>query len=189
MTSFIVVQGIIVVISVLLYHLFFRRESGLRLPLPPGPKPVPILGNIRDLPPPDVPEFQHWLAFKDRYGPIISVTILGRTVVIVNDKEAAVELAEKNSQKTSSRPQVHFANMCGYDNMFTSMDYTDSHRRHRRFMHQQFRTKALVSRFHHVQDVESKRLLVQVIKDPQNLLQHIRTYVHSFLVEDMLALT
>lgn len=42
-------------------------------------------------------------------GPISSVTILGQTIVIVNDVETAVELLERRSAKHSSRPKQIFA--------------------------------------------------------------------------------
>ncbi|KAJ4858734.1 cytochrome p450 domain-containing protein [Trichoderma breve] len=72
MSNFVIAQGIIVLIGVLVYSLFFRKKREALLPLPPGPKPIPILGNIRDGPPPGVPEFEHWVTFKDKYGPINS---------------------------------------------------------------------------------------------------------------------
>lgn len=37
-------------------------------PLPPGPKPKPIVGNVADLPPPGEQEWVHWLKHKDLYG-------------------------------------------------------------------------------------------------------------------------
>lgn len=37
-------------------------------PLPPGPRPKPIVGNITDLPPAGEQEWQHWLKHKDLYG-------------------------------------------------------------------------------------------------------------------------
>jgi predicted alpha/beta hydrolase len=37
-------------------------------PLPPGPKPKPIVGNIADLPPPGVQDWMHWLKHKSLYG-------------------------------------------------------------------------------------------------------------------------
>lgn len=37
-------------------------------PLPPGPRPWPILGNFAHLPPSGVQEWQFWLDHKDKYG-------------------------------------------------------------------------------------------------------------------------
>ncbi|KAL7784563.1 cytochrome P450 [Trichoderma ceciliae] len=182
MPSLLIVQGVVVLIGFLLYQLFFRNKSEL-LPLPPGPRGLPIVGNIRDLPPPGVPDFQHWLPFKDRYGPISSVTMLGRTMVIIHDKDAAAEFLDKASAKTSSRPQFHFADMCGFDKIFSLMDYTDVYRRHRKIVHQQFGTKALVSRFDNIQDVESKRFLMRVLKNPQDLFQHIKTEAAAIILK------
>jgi hypothetical protein len=46
--------------------LFVMRRSRSRLPLPPGPKPLPIVGNVLDMP----PEME-WLTFTEwgkRFG-------------------------------------------------------------------------------------------------------------------------
>lgn len=37
-------------------------------PLPPGPKPWPVLGNITDMPKTGVREWEFWLKHKDLYG-------------------------------------------------------------------------------------------------------------------------
>lgn len=37
-------------------------------PLPPGPKGIPLVGNLNDLPQPGVLESEHWLKFKELYG-------------------------------------------------------------------------------------------------------------------------
>lgn len=39
-----------------------------RPPLPPGPKGLPLLGNLNDLPKPGVLEAEHWLKLKKLYG-------------------------------------------------------------------------------------------------------------------------
>ena len=44
------------------------RGNGNGLPLPPGPKGVPFLGNINDMPKPGVLECHHWLQHKELYG-------------------------------------------------------------------------------------------------------------------------
>lgn len=77
-------------------------------PLPPGPKGIPILGNINDMPKPGMLECHHWLKHKDLYGPISSITVLGQTIVIVNDPEIAFELLRDRSAIHSSRPGLVF---------------------------------------------------------------------------------
>jgi hypothetical protein len=85
-----------------------RRPQNER-PLPPGPKGVPILGNVSDMPKPGVLECHHWLQHKDSYGPISSVTVLGQTFVIINDAQIAFELMRDRSAIHSSRPGLVFS--------------------------------------------------------------------------------
>ncbi|KAF3074181.1 cytochrome P450 [Trichoderma afarasin] len=181
MSNFILAQISIVLVFVV-YRLFFRKKQDL-LPLPPGPKPLPLVGNINDLPPPGVPEFEHWLTFKDKYGPVSSVTVLGQTMVILHDKAAVIELLEKSSLKTSGRPVFFFgAEMCGYGGFMPTMQYNDLYRQHRKFIHQQMGTKILASRFNDVQDIESKRLLLRTLKDPKNFFEHIKTEASAIML-------
>lgn len=48
--------------------LLLRKGTGKQYPLPPGPKPWPVLGNITDLPKPGIREWEFWLRHKDTYG-------------------------------------------------------------------------------------------------------------------------
>ncbi|UKZ80869.1 hypothetical protein TrVFT333_008634 [Trichoderma virens FT-333] len=182
MSNFAIAQAIIVLIGVLLYSLSFRKKREVLLPLPPGPKPLPIIGNVRDVPPQEVPEFQHWLSFKDKYGPISSITILGQTLIMIHDKDAAVELLEKESLKTSSRPQMNFAILCGYNRWLSMMPYDDNHRLYRKYIHQQVGTNVLASQYLDVQDLESKRFLLRVLMDPDNLFRHIKAEAASIIL-------
>ena len=83
------------------------------LPLPPGPRGIPIVGNINDLPESGILECQHWLKHKDLYGPISSVTVLGQTFVIINDADIALELLRDRAATNSGRPRMVFSGeMC-----------------------------------------------------------------------------
>lgn len=44
------------------------HRPGPSHPLPPGPKPKPIIGNLGDLPPAGAREWEHWAKHKDLYG-------------------------------------------------------------------------------------------------------------------------
>lgn len=178
MSKLIIAQGVLAL--AVLYYLFFRKKPNVLLPLPPGPKPLPILGNIGDLPPPGVPEYEHWLSLKEKYGPISSVTIGGQTMVILHDKEAVIELLEKTSLKTSARAELFFATqMCGFSVFLPTMPYGDEFRQQRKFIHQQLGTKILASRFSDIQDIESKRFLLRILNDPKNYFEHIKAYVED----------
>lgn len=89
-------------------HKWYPYRKDDSRPLPPGPKGLPLVGNVNDLPPPGVPEYQHWLEHKDRYGPLSSVTVLGQTMIIIHDKDVAFELLEKRANRTSGRPHMKF---------------------------------------------------------------------------------
>lgn len=167
--------GIFALVGCIIYHQFFRKKDAL-LSLPPGPRALPIIGNLLDLPPAGTPEFQHWLPFKDLYGPLSSVTVLGQTMVIIQDKQAAHEIMNEMSLKTSSRPKAVFAyELCGFDDFTSGKPYDETFRLHRKVMHQQAGTKVLVKRFNPIQDAESRHLLQRILDDPDNLVKHFRT--------------
>ncbi|KAL7913140.1 cytochrome P450 [Trichoderma velutinum] len=183
MSNFAIAQGIIVLIGILVYSLFFRKKREVLLPLPPGPKSLPILGNIKDVPAPGQPEYEYWLTLKEKYGPISSTTILGHTQVFIHDREAIVELLEKTSLKTSSRPQFNFSDLCGYDRWLSIMPYNNRHRFFRKIVHQQIGTKLLSTQYIHIQDVESKRFLLRVLMDPAHLFRHTKTEGASIILK------
>src|SRR4051794_23138567 len=91
-----------------LYVIYRRFQNRHALPLPPGPKGIPIFGNVNDMPKPGILECHHWLKHKDLYGPISSVTVLGQTFVIINDPAIAFELLRDRSAIHSSRPSQVF---------------------------------------------------------------------------------
>lgn len=96
-----------ILLALYVLKVFFDRKKNT-IPLPPGPKGLPLVGNISDLPSPGVPEYQHWFKHKYRYGPISSVTVLGQTMIIIHDKNVALELMEKRANIHSGRPRMKF---------------------------------------------------------------------------------
>lgn len=170
----ILLEASLVLVCIILWRLSIRWKAPRDLP--PGPKPLPLVGNIFDLPPTGVPEYQHWIKFKDTYGPLSSVTVLGTNMILIHSHEVLQHLMVKSSTKTSSRPKQHFGGeLCGYTALTPSLPYNATLRLHRKLMHQQMGTKLICQRFWHVQDVESRRFLLRVLDDPSNIIKHFKT--------------
>ncbi|KAH8429766.1 cytochrome P450 [Aspergillus melleus] len=153
-------------------------------PLPPGPKPKPIIGNLADLPPPGQQDWKYWMQFKKLYGPISSITIFGQTIVIINEPRIAFDLLEKRSAIYSSRPRMVFAGeMVGWEDILAMQTYSDRFRAYRKVMHRVLGSKAVTSRFNALQDIEIRRFLLRVLQKPNDLVQHIRTEAGAVILK------
>ncbi|KAK6331379.1 hypothetical protein TWF730_004461 [Orbilia blumenaviensis] len=169
--------------------LFIQRiisalKAPRKLPLPPGPRGLPFVGNINDLPPPGTVEWHHWVKHKEIYGPISSVTAFGRTIVILHNKELAVELLEKRSAKFSSRPSFHFASeMIGYKHMLGLVGYNDSLRIQRRMAAKQMGSKNSITRFFSSMDFQVRQFLLRTMSCPSKLDDNLKFETASFVLD------
>ncbi|KAJ7607877.1 cytochrome P450 [Roridomyces roridus] len=93
----------ILLATVLLTVFLLRRRS--RLPLPPGPPKIPLLGNLFNHP--SVSVWKVYMEWSKLYGKsnsdIIHVDIAGRSIIILSSLEAAVNLLDKRSAIYSDR--------------------------------------------------------------------------------------
>ncbi|OAA36481.1 Cytochrome P450 [Metarhizium rileyi] len=171
-------------VAVYLVHRYYvRGDTSRRLVLPPGPKSLPIVGNITDLPKKGQPEFQYWLKYKDLYGPISSTTVLGRTFIILHDLQDVQHLLQKESAKSSDRPFTEFAfNLCGLDD-FMARRYDPDFRHRRKLVHQQLGTPKLVERFDDIQEAESRQFLFRVLNEPNGTIEHLKHSMGSLILK------
>jgi len=75
-----------------------------RYPLPPGPKPLPILGNALDMPP--AREYITYADWGKKYGDVVHVSALGQHIIVLNSIEAGIELLDQRSAIYSDRPYL-----------------------------------------------------------------------------------
>ena len=100
---------------------------------------------------------------------------MGLTLVIFHDKEAAQVIMGKKAQKTSGRPQLNFASLCGFENFLITHQYNDTYRKHRKLVHQQVGTKSLSAGFNPVQEKEALQFILRTFNDPDNVMRHLKT--------------
>ncbi|KAF8999669.1 cytochrome P450 [Cyathus striatus] len=98
LTNLLILTGI--ALSAVAVHRYCMR--GNLAPLPPGPKGLPLIGNVTDL-----PNSKPWETFSqwgDMYGGMVYINAFGKSMIILNDPETATELLDKKGKLYSDRP-------------------------------------------------------------------------------------
>lgn len=98
---------IIAIVALLAYRL---RNVGRRpADYPPGPPTLPIIGNIHLIPKqkPHL-QFQKWA---QEYGPIYSLIMGTKVMVVLSSDQAVKDLLDKRSAIYSSRPDMYVGNI------------------------------------------------------------------------------
>ncbi|KAI6083793.1 putative cytochrome P450 oxidoreductase OrdA-like protein [Hypoxylon rubiginosum] len=174
-SSLIICAGVGLVVFYITSRAWGLSKDAGHLPLPPGPKGLPLIGNLNDLPGPGVFEAEHWLKHKELYGPISSITVMGQTMVIVNDARIALELLEKRSVIYSSRPRQIFAGeIIGWGNALANSLYNDRFRTYRKNISRIIGSKVTAAQFDKLQEAEVGHFLLHILNSPERLLDHIR---------------
>ncbi|KAF8898846.1 cytochrome P450 [Infundibulicybe gibba] len=155
-----------------------RRSS--QLPLPPGPKGLPILGNFFD-----VPHEYQWLTYSQwgvTFGEIVYAEVLGNPMIILNSHKATTELFEKRSGNYADRPPMVMANeLMGWGWDFAHMRYSDWWRRHRKTFHQYFQPR-VVPAYQPIQIEATNTLLKHLLETPQSFADHVRQHAGSIVL-------
>ncbi|KAH7843264.1 hypothetical protein Vadar_014506 [Vaccinium darrowii] len=95
--SLISLFSIILIIFLPYYYYLYQR---LRFKLPPGPRPLPIVGNLYGVKPVKFRCFAEWAQV---YGPIISVWMGSTLNVVVSSSELAKEVLKEKDQQLADR--------------------------------------------------------------------------------------
>jgi len=159
-----------------IYRLFTKRRrlhSLSHLPLPPGPKGLPLIGNIRDL-----PTGFEWVAYhkwsKELDTDIMYLNLAGQSVVVLDTAEAVTDLFEKRSSIYSGRARMPMINeLMGWNFNFGFMQYGDRWRKHRRIMHEAFHPTAALQ-FRPQLLRAARHLLGRFLDKPEDILGNLR---------------
>ncbi|KAI0316472.1 cytochrome P450 [Amylostereum chailletii] len=152
-------------------QLFARRRRGH--PLPPGPRPLPLLGNFLD-----VPKKHGWATFREwgkQYSSdIVYVEMMGQTIVVLNTPKAINDLFDKRSSIYSDRPTFYaLKHILNLSWVTGTSQYGPIWRKHRKGLALSLNPTAMLQ----YQPVEAKathRLLRHLLDTPNDYTQHIR---------------
>ncbi|PPR02813.1 hypothetical protein CVT26_009599 [Gymnopilus dilepis] len=104
-------------------------------PLPPGPPADPIIGHLRIM-----PTEHHGVAFHElsKYGKVSHLRALGRTMIILNSVEAAIDLLDKRGAIYSDRITSDVMNLLGWENNMGFFPYGKHLHMHRKMVNDYF---------------------------------------------------
>ncbi|PWY85939.1 cytochrome protein [Aspergillus heteromorphus CBS 117.55] len=175
-------QLLLGLVGLYLVRIFLARKKS-NLPLPPGPKPKPFVGNLDEMPAQGVPQWRHWLRHKELYGPISSITVFGQPIIILNEARLATEILDKRSAIYSARPEQPFMAMTGWDKTMATVENTHHYAKMRKALHQEIGTKRAFSRFDRMMEVEISRFLLRLLESPEEFRGHLKRESFSFILK------
>ncbi|KAI5120037.1 hypothetical protein M0805_004665 [Coniferiporia weirii] len=151
--------------------LLSRRRNPGRPPYPPGPRGVPLVGNVFNMV--SLAELERAREWAHQYGDLTFFKVLGKPYLLVNSYDAAYELFEKRGHNYSSRPQITLVELGGWNRVMALLPYGDKHRKSRQMLHRFFGQPA-VNDFAELQTQVSHRLLSGLLKEPDRFQELIR---------------
>ncbi len=94
-------SGLVSIVTLLLFVKVLQGRKAMKLRLPPGPRPLPIIGNMHQFG--DKPHISLWNLAK-KYGPIMHLKLGSQEVVVVSSADAAREFVKVHDKVWAGRP-------------------------------------------------------------------------------------
>ncbi|KAJ7649359.1 cytochrome P450 [Mycena polygramma] len=150
-------------------------------PLPPGPKGLPFLGNVTDMP--REHEWKKYAEWGRRFGDMMSVTLLNQTIVILNSTRSVQAVLENHSAKSSNRPSLLFAcEMVGWKNSLGMAQYDNRLKSMRKMVAKAIGSRTHIATYSAGIEIETHRLLKRMLLTPEKILDHLRLTVGSIIL-------
>ncbi|KAI0712351.1 cytochrome P450 [Earliella scabrosa] len=157
---------LILAIALYLHSLVSWKLRSRGRPLPPGPKGLPLIGNLLDM-----PKVRPWIGFLDlcaEYGNVLCMQVLNKTIIVLGDPSAIFEFMDRRSANTSDRKMTQSVILTGQAWNWAFFEYGSQWRHHRRVFWQHFHPGA-ISKYRSAQRAGAHALLVKLSKHAGSL--------------------
>ncbi|PBK94399.1 cytochrome P450 [Armillaria gallica] len=147
--------------------------------LPPGPRGLPLIGNLLEL------RGKQWLTFTElgkKYGDLMYFNVAGQPLVVINSQKVAADLLGRRAGNFSDRPRnIVLSDIMTGGNLFAFIRYGDVWRRMRKAAHEGL-NKSVVYKYHSIQTAEAVLLTAGVLAEPEKWDSHLRRTAASAIM-------
>ncbi|TCD70336.1 hypothetical protein EIP91_003965 [Steccherinum ochraceum] len=171
---------IIAVLAILVVGVLLKSHRSRNPPLPPGPKPWPIIGNVLDMPterPWDT--YSEWC--RQYKSDILYLRLPMQHAIILGTFKAATELFDKRSHTYSDRLNNVVLQLMRIDDILVVARYNAVWKAQRRIFHQYF-GQSTVEQYREIQLHHARLFLTWVHETPADVRQHVRRWITSIIV-------
>ncbi|KZT66841.1 cytochrome P450 [Daedalea quercina L-15889] len=171
----------LILISSVTFLAYRYVRNARQLPLPPGPRGLPLLGNAWQ-----IPNECSWLTFArwaKTYGPVMYISVVGSPIIVLSSREAITDLLEKKNLIYSDRPVIPMAGELAGCKKYTAMlPYCPRHREGRKMI-----LGALSARkapeLHAIQEAKAVEFVSRLLRTPIEYRAHIRWLVAASVLQ------
>lgn len=152
-----VILVLLVIYLILPLFLFFLKNRTM----PPGPKGLPIIGNLHQL---DISNlYLQFSQFSKIYGPLFSLQLGLRPAIVVSSAEIAKEVLKNNDLVFSNRPVLYGQQKLSYNGSDIAFSpYSDHWREIRKLCIVQIFSSKRVSSFSSIRKFEVKKIIKKI---------------------------
>ncbi|KAJ8503077.1 hypothetical protein ONZ45_g11173 [Pleurotus djamor] len=163
-------------VSIFVLNSFTRKEN-----LPPGPPRLPVLGNLLQLTETES-IWRRMTVWGQKYGPIVSLSVLGKPIIVLNSHKAASDLLDRRYSIYSNRPKnIVVGELLTKGYLMAITRYGDLWKRMRRAAHEAVGPHIYEEYFPQL-ELEASVLISTFLESPDNFFHHIRRTTTSLMI-------
>ncbi|KAF5379921.1 hypothetical protein D9757_007237 [Collybiopsis confluens] len=180
-------KTLIIAVLVIPVIQFLRSRSNAQrgARTPPGPKPLPVIGNLLD-----IPTERPWLRYTEWgkvYGDVVHLTAMGQSIIVLNSAKAIYDLLDRRGNIYSDRARVVMAGdlqvyLVGYNNSPFLGPNGPRHKEYRRLFAEVISNRK-VEEWRPVQQEKVIKLAAQIMKSPEAFRSHIKNHTGNLILE------
>ncbi|KAH6918908.1 O-methylsterigmatocystin oxidoreductase [Coprinopsis sp. MPI-PUGE-AT-0042] len=169
-------------LSVIYASRLVRKSDLLRLARPPGPKGLPIFGNLLQIHNAGIKSWLMYNEWAQRYGDLVYADIFGQPILVLNSLKCTRDLLEKRGSKYADRAVLPSISFLKADWFLGNISYGSLWRAHRRMFHQYY-NKTQIHKYSPVIEHQVAIFLRRLRSDPKCFLEDTRWLFGAIIIQ------